>query len=522
MGLKLRIGLLRKTVSGILLFLLLISIITFTFNIQPAKAESGVITINADGSVSPSTAPISSLDNFTYTLTGNIINGSIVVKRSNIIINGAGYTVQGNGSGTGVDLTGISNVTIENTEIKVFYYGIYLSSSSHNSISGNNITKNSGDGIYLYGSSNNVTGNNITKNNCYGIELEFSSYNTVSGNSITNNLAGIGFYCSSYNTISGNSITNIASGIDLYSSSYNTISGNSVTANYWGGIELYSSSYNTVSGNMFTNDGLYVFDSYGNDVEGNLVNGKPLVYLEGKTGVTVNNAGQVILVDCSGIQVENLNLSSATVGVELWLTNGSRITGNNVTNNCYGIELEFSSNNFIYHNNFINNTCQAYSVDSPNTWDNGYPSGGNYWSDYQTRYPNAAEIDSSGIWNTPYVIYADNTDRYPLMSPYSVVTTSTTSSTSTTSTSTTSTTTTTSTSTTSTSSSSTSTSSTSTTTSSTTSTIPTTTSTTTSSTTSSSTTTVIPEFPAMLYVSMMMIALTPLILVLRRKLNGHL
>jgi len=55
---------------------------------------------------------------------------------------------------------------------------------------------------------------------------------------------------------------------------------------------------------------------------------------------------------------------------------------------------------------------------SPNTWDNGYPSGGNYWSDYQTNYPTAAEIDGSGIWNTPYVIDSNNRDNYPLMNPW--------------------------------------------------------------------------------------------------------
>jgi hypothetical protein len=54
-----------------------------------------------------------------------------------------------------------------------------------------------------------------------------------------------------------------------------------------------------------------------------------------------------------------------------------------------------------------------------NVWDDGYPSGGNYWSDYQTTYPNASEIDSSGIWNTPYVIDANNTDHYPLMGAFS-------------------------------------------------------------------------------------------------------
>jgi hypothetical protein len=55
---------------------------------------------------------------------------------------------------------------------------------------------------------------------------------------------------------------------------------------------------------------------------------------------------------------------------------------------------------------------------SNNTWDDGYPSGGNYWSDYRTRYPGAVENDSSGIWNTPYNVSSGNIDRYPLMGMY--------------------------------------------------------------------------------------------------------
>jgi hypothetical protein len=60
----------------------------------------------------------------------------------------------------------------------------------------------------------------------------------------------------------------------------------------------------------------------------------------------------------------------------------------------------------------------VHSDGSPNTWDNGYPSGGNYWSDYRTTYPSAVENDSSALWNTPYVIDVNNTDRYPLMGPF--------------------------------------------------------------------------------------------------------
>ena len=63
--------LLRKAVSGIMLTLLLIGMLTLAFNIQPAKA-SGTIYIRADGSVEPDSAPISSVDNVTYTFFDNI------------------------------------------------------------------------------------------------------------------------------------------------------------------------------------------------------------------------------------------------------------------------------------------------------------------------------------------------------------------------------------------------------------------------------------------------------------------
>jgi hypothetical protein len=52
---------------------------------------------------------------------------------------------------------------------------------------------------------------------------------------------------------------------------------------------------------------------------------------------------------------------------------------------------------------------------SINVWDNGTV--GNYWSDYQTKYPEAEEIDNSGIENIPYVVYTGNIDHYPLAKP---------------------------------------------------------------------------------------------------------
>jgi parallel beta-helix repeat protein len=417
-----------------------------TFEIQPVKA-SGTIYIRADGSIDPPTAPISSFDNVTYTFTDNIY-GSIVIERSNIIIDGNRRTLQGPGSGTGISLSGRENVTIKNTNIKNNYNGIRLDSSSSNTISGNNITANSWSGIYL-GS---------------------SSSNTISGNNITNNENGV---------------------------------------------LLGSSSGNSISGNTFTNDGLFVYYSYQNSVENNTVNGRPLVYLEGVSNHTVDDAGQVILVRCENIRVEGLNLSRTSVGVELWETSNSTISGNNITNSVSGIHLYYSSNynsisgnnitnnrngiqldsssncsisgnnitnsgsgiylgsssnynsisgnnitannwhgiylgsssnynsisgnniannwhgirlysssgNKIYHNNFANNTQQVYSYDSINVWDNGYPSGGNYWSNYTGvdlhSGSNQNETGGDSIGDTPHVIDENNTDCYPLMAPYS-------------------------------------------------------------------------------------------------------
>jgi parallel beta-helix repeat protein len=289
----------RKTVSGIMLTLLLIGmLLTLAFNIQPVKSDwtwTETIYIRADGSFEPDTAPISTVDNITYTLTDNIVgdvpelSNAIVVERDNIVVDGVGYALQGTGTSDskGISLDVRSNVTIKNTEIKAFDRGIYVYGSSNNTISGNTITNNV-DGIWLSHSSNNsILGNNIANNDDYGIAPYFSSNNSILGNNIANN---------------------------------------------GGGIVLSSS-------------------------------------------------------------------------------NGSIFTGNTISDSYVGIGIERGQNNVIYNNNFINNEIQVFLYKkSSNTWDNEYPSGGNYWSDHVcTGNP------SDG--SQPYIIDADNVDHYPFQDP---------------------------------------------------------------------------------------------------------
>ena len=92
-----------------------------------------------------------------------------------------------------------------------------------------------------------------------------------------------------------------------------------------------------------------------------------------------------------------------------------------------GYDIYFSpyfghENNYIYHNNFMG--TQVFDPHT-NYWDNGYSSGGNYWSDYagvdENRGENQNIPGSDGIGDTPYIIPGDNNrDRYPLMDPWPV------------------------------------------------------------------------------------------------------
>jgi parallel beta-helix repeat protein len=217
----------KATTTFTLLLVLSFTLVSIS-EIEIAKAE-GTIYIRADGTVE-GTEKIQQEGNV-YTLTGNI-NGSIVVEKNNITIDGNDYTLQA-GIGTGIYLFGRENVAVQDTQIKTFGYGIMLKSSSNNHINGNNIIENHGDGIFLYSSSNNsINGNNITDN----------------GNGIV-----LGSY-SNYNSIRENNIANNGFGINLWDSSNNSISGNNITANRYGGICTQYSSNNIIYHNNFINN----------------------------------------------------------------------------------------------------------------------------------------------------------------------------------------------------------------------------------------------------------------------------
>ncbi len=272
--------------------------------------------------------------------------------------------------------------------------GIFLMVSNYNIFRGNEMVENTGDFAVLgenlsdfindVDSSNTIDGKPIyywvnkrdmtvpfdagyvALVNCTLITIEWLIqteavqliYTTSS--TITNNIVGLSLYYSSNNIIFRNNFTHSGHGIYLSGSSNNIISENDITANSMFGILLWVSSNNSVTGNNIAGNG---YD-----------------------------------------------------GIYLYSCSNNTVAGNNLANNRGGIRFLWASNNHIYHNNFMNNTYPVHTSSSVNTWDNGFE--GNYWSDYEERYPDVQELDGSGIWDTPYVIDENNQDNYPLMNPW--------------------------------------------------------------------------------------------------------
>ena len=261
--------------------------------------------------------------------------------------------IDGNGMGTiitiSVDYVKITGFTIQNSSISEYeeYSGI-MSISNYTSIT-DNIIKNNEYGIAAGIYSVSII-SNIVKNNTCGIYLECINSSVVSNIVIENSEYGI--YLSSENTtLSDNNIEENRFGIAGHSVG-NMIFDNNIKNNL-NGISLRVCYDSSIYNNIFFNDGLAISDAENNTVYDNTVNGKPLVYLEGETGVTVDNAGQIILVKCSYITIKDQNLSNTDTGLQLHQTSNSIITNNVVTNNIRGIYLRYNSDNNVISDNIV-------------------------------------------------------------------------------------------------------------------------------------------------------------------------
>jgi parallel beta-helix repeat protein len=370
-----------KVTSGTIIILLLFSAFPLASIIQPVKAAAETIYIMADGSVDPPDAPILNVGNVSYTFTDNI-NDSLVVERDNIVVDGAGHTLEGNGSGIGIYLTFRGNVTITNITIRNFYYGICFFGSSNNILYANRIANNARGIRFASGSTNNSIFANSITNNDRGIYFGSSPNNSISANTITNNSYGFYLmYSSDNNSVSANTIANNVNGIYLeYASNGNSISANNVTNNNGYGILLeYSSNNNSISANSITDNkayGIYLgSSSNGNSITGNNI---------------TKNARHGIELWSSGNNISANNITNNDYGIGLISSSGNTLTANNVTESSnYGIYLYSSANNTVSANSLANNWCGlCFSNSSNNTLSGNNVTSNSYYGLYFDYSPN--------------------------------------------------------------------------------------------------------------------------------------
>lgn len=232
-------------------------------------------------------------------ITINATNGGCCVENLQIDGNNATYSSNNN---YGIYLTSSNNNTITGNICNNNYEGICLEFSENNTVTRNSCNNNSYDGIYLYGGDNNtVTGNNC-KNNNYSISSYGGNNNTVTGNTSNNNVYGIYLYGSENNTVTGNSCNNNNYGIYLISSKNITVTGNTCNNNDCG-IYLTGSDNNTIVGNTcirrtgqssnYTSSQytIYLYDTINdyNLIADNNIMGKNYVSGGGTSNTFVNN-----------------------------------------------------------------------------------------------------------------------------------------------------------------------------------------------------------------------------------------
>jgi nitrous oxidase accessory protein NosD len=493
-------------------------------------ADVGIIRIRSDGNVE-GTEKIQR-NGEVHTLTGNLESsvGSdeafIFVEKDNIVFDGAGHTVQGTGRGTAIYMLRKQSVTIKNFNIIGFETGINfwtvrnwssdskfwgLPPASKNQILNNNITvegtvfsaatMEAGWAIFLQEAYETlILGNTIKSQDprggiyfgfktgrtslqindfvgC-GLHITSSDQSTASGNMVDGK--PLVFLDGESNQVIDNAglvylfncedmtIRNIESAVDYGKTiqltgttkteitnckGYITLANsdrNDISGNFPRGIQLSASSYNKISANIIIAPGVCISlfgSSNHNEIYENILLNSDITEETAMLSYSGKNAVGISLGDgCQYNKIYGNNILNQSVAIECYSSSLNNFNSNNIANSSYGIVFSSASQNNVfqnniehckyaariigsdnafYNNNFVENEQQvsishqtlfssdiimAYSTN--NTFDAGYPLGGNYWSDY-----GGDDANGDGIGDTPYTVFENHTDRYPLVRP---------------------------------------------------------------------------------------------------------
>jgi len=313
----------KKTLGSVLIILMLV----LTTTTITASKTNNIIYVDDDGGADYTSIQeaidAASYGDTIYVYEGTYI-GQININKTLVLTGEEKTTTIIDGQQLGEDTITITNFAVELTGFTI-----------QNSPRGCGYNA----GIKLQNANNCIIKNNIFTNNCWAAEIRESSYCEFSNNKIIDNVQG---------------------GIHLAFAPSATVTNCLFSGNERIGIRISRGNNQVIQSNNFIDCGISI--GYepppGNTItctiEDNTINGKPLVYLEKEQGKIINDAGQVILNQCNGIIIRNLDISGAYTGISVYKSNFISILGNTITDNHHGIGIGKSF--FItIRNNKINN-----------------------------------------------------------------------------------------------------------------------------------------------------------------------
>ena len=270
----------RASITGVMLTLLLIHIVTLVYNVPCVDAQPQTWTVDDDGSADfhliQEAINAANPGDTIYAHNGIysehlIVNKSLTLmgeERSLTIINGT--------SGAAVTIIA-DNVQVTEFTIRDGYRGIYIVNSDGNTISQNNILSNESEGLWAENSTSNIIAYNTISNNGFdGVYMYNVSETRLQGNTIVSNFPN-GVYMEAsydnflaYNTLSDN--TN--DGFRLEDSDNVSFVRNTVSWNHGAGVNLFNVSACSYHHNNLLNNSRQVRsdnspNAWDNGAEGN-------------------------------------------------------------------------------------------------------------------------------------------------------------------------------------------------------------------------------------------------------------
>ncbi len=297
------------------------------------------------------------------------------------------------------NLNGTHAIDIRNTKVHFIIRNCTVTAT------GNYVNGIFPSGIYLFNVTNaRLERNNASNNRYRGFYLHHSTNNMLVNNTASHN--NDGFYL-------------------WYGANNNTLVNNTASHNRHG-FYLYDSANNTLLNNVLINDGIVFLGSQLQRivqarVEGNTVNGKPVLFFQHRQHVTVagGNVGQVILINCSSIRVEKLVINSTSLGFQLLFSTGSTLINNTVSNSNVGFALSSSTGNTLINNTVSNNSWYGFYLwpgANNNTLVNNTVSNNSWYGFYLSSSTGNTLVNNVAFNNTYSGFYLDSSTGNTLVS----------------------------------------------------------------------------------------------------------